>query len=112
MRKPRDFDAEIKVLQDRQKSVRADKVTFLGELVLATGANALDPETLAGALLDAVHRAGAHDGPPPAWCQSGEAFFRRQQRRRPPNGHARGAAPPPAADHGGAAPDGGAAAPR
>jgi len=54
MRKPRDIDAELKALQDKQRSLKLKRITQFGELVTATGGDALDLETLAGALLDAV----------------------------------------------------------
>ena len=50
MRKPRDFDAELKALEDKARELKARKVQQLGELVIATGADALTPEELAGAL--------------------------------------------------------------
>ncbi|MGN8119755.1 conjugal transfer protein TraD [Labrys sp. 22185] len=51
MRKPRNFDAELKALEDKAKELRSRKVQQLGELVIATGADALTAEELAGALL-------------------------------------------------------------
>ena len=51
MRKPRDFDAELKALEDRARDLKSRKVQQLGELVIATGADALTPEELAGALV-------------------------------------------------------------
>ncbi|MDQ8757643.1 conjugal transfer protein TraD [Sphingosinicella sp. LHD-64] len=54
MRKPRDFDAELKVLADKARTLKELRVRQFGELVSATGADALDAETLAGALLGAV----------------------------------------------------------
>ena len=53
MRKPRDIDAELRALSDRAKGLKAKRVLQLGELVTITGADALDLETLAGALLAA-----------------------------------------------------------
>lgn len=44
MRKPRDFDAELKALDDKAKELKARKVQQLGELVIATGADSLSPE--------------------------------------------------------------------
>jgi hypothetical protein len=41
MRKPRDFDAEMKVLQDKARDLKSRKVLGLGELVIATGADSL-----------------------------------------------------------------------
>ena len=54
MRKPRDIDAELKALQEKAKGLKARKVSQHGELVAATGADQLDPDTLAGVLLAAV----------------------------------------------------------
>ena len=51
MRKPHNFDAELKALEDKAKELRGRKVQQLGELVIATGADALTAEELAGALL-------------------------------------------------------------
>ena len=41
MRKPRDFDAELKALVDKARNLKSRKVQQLGELVVATGADAL-----------------------------------------------------------------------
>lgn len=54
MRKPRDYDAELKALDDKAKQLKARKREQLGELVIATGADAIPIEQLAGALLLAV----------------------------------------------------------
>jgi hypothetical protein len=54
MRKPRDFDAELKALNDRARTLKDRKIRQLGELVIATGADALDIDTLAGGLLAMV----------------------------------------------------------
>jgi Conjugal transfer protein TraD len=61
MRKSRDIDAELRALQDKQRSLKLKlkRIAQFGELVTATGADALDAETLAGVLLDAVERAKA-----------------------------------------------------
>lgn len=73
MRKPRDFDAELQALTDKAKALRNKKQGQLGELVIATGADALSIEQIAGALLDAV---GADAARKEAWRKSGAAFFR------------------------------------
>ncbi len=73
MRKLRDFDAELQVLTDKAKALKTKKQGQLGELVIATGADALKIEQLAGALLDAV---GADAARKEAWRKSGAAFFR------------------------------------
>ena len=54
MRKPRDFDSELKALADKAKHLKERRVRDLGALVTATGADALDADVLAGALLDAA----------------------------------------------------------
>lgn len=73
MRKPRDYDAELQALTDKAKALKTKKQGQLGELVIATGADALSIEQLAGALLDAV---GADAARKEAWRKSGAAFFR------------------------------------
>lgn len=73
MRKPRDFDAALQALTDKAKALKTKKQSQLGELVAATGADALSNEQLAGALLDAV---GADAARKEAWRKSGAAFFR------------------------------------
>ncbi len=78
MRKPRDFDSELKALTDKAKQLKSRKVLQLGELVIATGADALDPETLTGALLGAAKTRDAKERE--AWRSSGAAFFQRKSR--------------------------------
>lgn len=93
MRKPRDFDAELKALTDKARHLKSRKQSQLGELVMATGADGLGAEELAGALLaiatttDSVKRE--------AWRKRGAAFF---SGRRDGAGHSAGDKP------GGAAP--------
>ena len=72
MRKPRDYDAELKALEQKAKTLKTRKQSQLGELVMATGADALTIEELAGALIattkaDAATREG--------WRKTGAAFF-------------------------------------
>lgn len=76
MRKPRDFDSELKALTEKAKQLKSRKVLQLGELVIATGADALDPETLTGALLGAANNKDAKERE--AWRASGAAFFQGQ----------------------------------
>ena len=73
MRKPRDFDSELKALADKAKALKERRVRQLGELVAATGADALDPDLLAGALLHAamVKDAATKED----WRKAGVAFF-------------------------------------
>jgi hypothetical protein len=79
MRKVRDYDAELKALEERARTIRARRVEQLGQLVSATGADALDMETLAGALLDAV--ASKDEEAKETWRAKGAAFFQRRARK-------------------------------
>jgi DNA-binding protein H-NS len=82
MRKPRDFDAELKALDDKARELKDRKVRQLGELVIATGADALPVEELAGALLLTAEG----KGPAREECRKrGEGFFRRPTRRSAPS---------------------------
>jgi hypothetical protein len=75
MRKPKDFDTQLKALAEKAKALKDNKLHRLGELVAATGADAIDMETLAGGLLamtattDLTQRA--------AWKNAGEEMFRK-----------------------------------
>jgi len=82
MRKPRDFDSELKALADKAKAIKERRVRQLGELVAATGADALDADSLAGALLDAaaMKDAATKEG----WRKAGMAFFRERTRKPAP----------------------------
>ena len=73
MRKPRDFDAAIKTLTERTKAVKENKRRQLGELVVATGADTADMETLAGALLSIGN---ANTAQRKEWREQGVIFFR------------------------------------
>jgi hypothetical protein len=81
MRKPRDFDAELKALDDKAKQLRERHVRQLGELVIGTGANSLDIEVLAGALLGMAETkdAATKEG----WRKRGASFFQRPSRKAP-----------------------------
>jgi hypothetical protein len=79
MRKVRDYDAELKALEDKARGLKARRVEQLGALVTATGADTLDMETLAGALLDAVAAQDAEVKE--AWRAKGAAFFQRRGRK-------------------------------
>jgi hypothetical protein len=73
MRKPRDFDAELKALTDKARAIKERKLRQLGELVIACGADTMPLEQLAGALLSA---AGTRDeATKEAWRERGAAFF-------------------------------------
>ena len=82
MRKPRDFDAELKALGDRARELKSRKVQQLGELVIATGADALTADELAGALIVLAETKEA--GKREAWARRGAAFFQGRSRRNAP----------------------------
>lgn len=79
MRKVRDFDAELKALNDRAKLLKQRKVQQFGELIEATGADALEPDLLAGALIAAV--AETDKTAIAKWSARGAQFFRETSRR-------------------------------
>ena len=78
MRKPRDVNAELKALIDKTKTLKEKKTRQLGELVAATGADALDVETLAGGLLALVE--ASDPARKESWRKRGHAFFQRRKR--------------------------------
>ena len=76
-------DAEAEgFLADKAKALKDRLVRQLGELVMATGADALDPDLMAEALLDAVEMkdAATKEG----WRANGTAFFRGRARKSAP----------------------------
>ncbi|WP_426386941.1 conjugal transfer protein TraD [Sphingobium sp. R-21] len=79
MRKPKDFDSELKALADKAKTIKERRVRQLGELVAATGADALDADMLAGALLGAV--ASKDAATKESWRKTGAAFFQGRARQ-------------------------------
>ncbi|HVA15777.1 MAG TPA: conjugal transfer protein TraD [Stellaceae bacterium] len=100
MRKPRDYDAELKALEDKTRELKTRKVQQLGELVIATGADALNADELAGALIVLTETKDA--GKREAWAKRGAAFFQGRTRRT---------ASAPDRDVGGAQPQPGSAQP-
>jgi hypothetical protein len=73
MRKPRDYDAELKALEQKARQLKSRRQGQLGELVIACGADALTSEELAGALLTI---AGTTDSATKeVWRKRGAAFF-------------------------------------
>jgi hypothetical protein len=82
MRKPRDFDGEMKALQDKARDLKSRKVQQLGELVIATGADSLSADELAGALIMLAETKDS--GKREAWAKRGAAFFQSRARRTPP----------------------------
>ncbi|MEN3748365.1 conjugal transfer protein TraD [Sphingomonas sp. HF-S3] len=77
MRKPRDLDSELQALSDKAKQLKSRKLQQLGELVIATGADAFPIEQLAGALLTAVE--AKEPATKEGWRKRGAAFFRRER---------------------------------
>lgn len=73
MRKPKDIDAELVALAERAAALKARRVSQLGELVIASGADALGADVLMGALSAAA--AETNDQTRSQWRQQGEAFF-------------------------------------
>jgi len=73
MRKPRDYDTELKALDDKARQLKIRRLQQLGELVIATGADSLPVEELAGALLNAIETRdpAVREG----WRKRGAAFF-------------------------------------
>ena len=81
MRKPRDFDGELKALQDKARDLKSRKVQQLGELVIATGADSLNVDELAGALIVVTE---TKDAKREGWARRGAAFFQSRARRTAP----------------------------
>lgn len=79
MRKPRDIDAELKALAEKAKQLKERRVQQLGELVIGTGADSIDAETLAGALL--VIAETKDPAKLEAWRKRGAAFFQSKSRK-------------------------------
>ena len=79
MRKPRDFDTDLKALEDKARWLKTRKVRQIGELVIATGADTLSAEELAGALIVLAETKEA--GKREAWARRGAAFFQSRPRR-------------------------------
>jgi Conjugal transfer protein TraD len=82
MRKPRDFDAELKALGDKARGLKNREVQQLGELVIATGADTLTADELAGALIVLAETKEA--GKREVWARRGAAFFQSRARRNAP----------------------------
>ncbi|WP_062788835.1 conjugal transfer protein TraD [Novosphingobium capsulatum] len=95
MRKPRNYDEDLKALTAKARQLKARKQSQLGELVEATSADKLTIEELAGALLSIA--AITDPARREAWRKRGAAFFsgeRAEQASGPRTGdNARSAAP-------------------
>jgi hypothetical protein len=100
MRKPRDYDAELKALHDKARQLKARKTSQLGELVEATGADALTAEELAGALIAIA--AVTEPAKREAWRKRGAAFFSGERTAEPEHARAGAGSEPrrPAAEPG------------
>jgi len=92
MRKPKNYDAELKALDERAQQIKSRKLQQLGELVVATDADALPMEVLAGVLISAteVNDTAVREG----WHTRGAAFFQRASRPRGSAGQDSRGAPP------------------
>ncbi len=75
MRRPRDYDAEMKLLADKAKALQERKLRELGQLVTATGADSLGVDVLAGVLVNAF--ATTDKVQREEWRTDGAAFFLR-----------------------------------
>jgi DNA-binding protein H-NS len=82
LRKPRDFDADLKSLEDKARELKTRKVRKLGELVIATGADTLSADELAGALIVLAETKEAAKRE--AWARRGASFFQSRSRRNAP----------------------------
>ena len=75
MRRPRDYDAEMKLLAEKAKALQDRKLRELGQLVTATGADGLGVDVLAGVLVKAATTTDMVQRE--AWRAAGAAFFLR-----------------------------------
>jgi hypothetical protein len=93
MRRPRDYDAEMKLLAEKAKALQDRKLRELGQLVIASGADSLGADVLAGVL---VHAAATTDMVQrEEWRTAGAAFFLRGKHKTSvAKDTARGAAAP------------------
>ena len=82
MRKPRDFDTELKALEEKARELKTRKVQQLGELVIATGADQLSPDELAGALVAIAETKDTSKRE--AWAKRGVMFFESRSRQIAP----------------------------
>ncbi|MGX8007524.1 conjugal transfer protein TraD [Mesorhizobium sp. ORM8.1] len=82
MRKPLDFDAELKALEEKARELKIRKVQQLGELVIATGADQLSTDELAGALVAIAETKDTAKRE--AWAKRGVMFFENTSRRTAP----------------------------
>ncbi|TPN82730.1 conjugal transfer protein TraD [Mesorhizobium sp. CU2] len=92
MRKQRDFDAELKALEDKARELKTRKVQQLGDLVIATGADQLSADELAGALVAIAETKDTAKRE--AWAKRGVTFFESGSRRTAPASGSNRRSPP------------------
>ena len=80
MRKVRDNDAELKALNDKSRALKARKIEQLGALVVATGADTLELEVIAGMLRHGVTQA-KENSVKESWRADGATFLKRRSRK-------------------------------
>ena len=80
MRKVRDYDAELKSLKDKERALKARKIEQLGALVVATGADTLDLEVIAGMLRHGVTQA-KESSVKESWRADGATFLKGRGRK-------------------------------
>jgi hypothetical protein len=83
MRAIRDYDADLKALADKARKIKERHIRQLGELVIATGANVLAADELAGLLLGDVEVKEA--GKREVWAKRGQEFFLQRLRKSRPH---------------------------
>lgn len=79
MRKPRNYDSELKSLDAKARRLKERKVRDLGELIIACSVDNLSPEELAGALLQIAETKDV--ATKEVWRKQGAAFFQRPTRK-------------------------------
>ncbi len=104
MRKPRDIDAELTAIRERQRALKAQRTLQFGELVEATGADTLPLEALAGVLLAAIDQAKDKPEAVARWAERGQTFFRAGSEGRRAAGGKRGKEASGATSEGSASP--------
>ena len=79
MRKPRDYESKLKALETKARQLKAKRQSQLGELVIASGADALSSEELAGALIAVAETSDRTTKE--AWRKRGAIFFSGERQR-------------------------------
>ena len=81
-RKLKDFDAQLAALKKQEKKLREARVIQFGELVCATGADALKVEALVGLLLEGVAHADKDAKMMERWAARGRDHFQSSARAK------------------------------